>query len=118
MVEVAVAFVDYCVENPPRYHLMFQGTIPGFEPSEPSHRVALGVLGVLIERLAAAGVVGVGDLALVRSVMSGLAAEQIANDPHGRTFADQTERAIRYVLSALQNKGRQAAPRSKPTGPR
>lgn len=101
VVEVAVAFVDYCVANPARYHLMFQGTIPGFEPSEPSHLIALDVLAVLIERLAAVGVTDTADLAIIRSMMSGLAAEQIANDPTGRTFADETERAIRYLVAAL-----------------
>jgi AcrR family transcriptional regulator len=101
VVEVAVAFVDYCVANPARYHLMFQGTIPGFEPSEPSHLIALNVLGVLIERLAAIGVTDTADLAIIRSMMSGLAAEQIANDPTGRTFVDETERAIRFLVAAL-----------------
>ncbi len=104
MIDVAVAFVDYCVSNPARYHLMFQRTIPGFEPSEQSHRVALDVLAVLIERLAAAGVTDVADHGLVRSLMSGIVAEQIANDPNGRTYADETERAIRYLLAALNNK--------------
>src|SRR4051812_16566791 len=32
VIDVAVAFVDHCVANPSGYHLMFQGTIPGFEP--------------------------------------------------------------------------------------
>jgi AcrR family transcriptional regulator len=95
--DVAVAFVDYCVANPHRYHLMIQGTVPGFEPSGQSHQVALGVLGVLIVLLAAAGVVDDGDVALVRCVISGLAAEQIANDPQGRICADQTRRAIRHL---------------------
>jgi AcrR family transcriptional regulator len=113
VVEVAVAFVDYCVANPPRYHLMFQGTIPGFVPSDESHRVALSVLGVLIHRLATAGVIDENDVALVRCVMSGLAAEQIANDPDGRTFADQTSRAIRYILSALRNEDGGTASRSR-----
>ena len=102
VVDVAVAFVDHCVANPAGYHLMFQGTIPGFEPSEESHRVALGVLRVLLERLAAAGVTSAADRAIVRSIMSGLAAEQIANDPNGRTFVDQTPRAVRFVLAGLR----------------
>ena len=102
LVDVAIAFVDHCVANPAGYHLMFQGTIPGFEPSEESHEVALGVLGVLIERLAAADITSMADIAVVRSVMSGLAAEQIANDPAGRMFADQTRRAIRYVVTGLR----------------
>ena len=71
------------------------------------------MLSVLTGRLAAAGVKRDADLALVRSVMSGLAGEQVANDPAGRTFADQTERAVRYVLAALrQDAGRQVT-RSK-----
>ena len=102
VVDVAIAYVDYCVANPARYHLMFQGTIPGFEPSEQSHQVALRVLRVLLERLATAGVVDLPDLALIRSLMSGLAAEQIANDPSGRLFADQTARAIRSLVTALR----------------
>jgi AcrR family transcriptional regulator len=102
VVDVAVAFVDHCVASPAAYHLMFQGTIPGFEPSEASHRVALRVLAVLLGRLTAAGITDVADIAIVRSMMSGLAAEQIANDPGGRTFADETSRAIRYLVTALR----------------
>ena len=101
VVDVAIAFVDHCVARPAAYHLMFQGTVPGFEPSEESHAVALTVLDELLERLAAAGVSEPADLALVRCVMSGVAAEQIANDPAGRLFADQTERGIRAVLAEI-----------------
>jgi len=32
VVDVAIAFVDHCVARPAAYHLMFQGTVPGFEP--------------------------------------------------------------------------------------
>jgi AcrR family transcriptional regulator len=101
VVDVAVAFVDHLVARPAAYHLMFQGTVPGFEPSEQSHAVALTVLQELLDRLAAAGVTEPADIALVRGVMSGLAAEQIANDLEGRLFADQTERGIRAVLAAI-----------------
>ena len=103
VVDVAIAFVDHCVARPAAYHLMFQGTVPGFEPSEESHAVALTVLDELLERLAAAGVSKPADVALVRCVMSGVAAEQIANDPAGRLFADQTERGIRVVLAEIRS---------------
>ena len=99
VVDVARAFVEYCVSHPDRYHLMFQRTVPGFEPTEKSHAAALEVLAVLVERLAAAGVRRAADIALFRSLMSGIAAEQIANDPHGRAFVDQTERGIRHLLA-------------------
>jgi AcrR family transcriptional regulator len=99
--EVAGAVVDYFVAQPARYHLMFQRTLPGFQPSDNSHQVALGVLGVLTGRLDAAGITQAGDVALVRGLISGLAAEQSANDPGGRDFADQTRRGIRTLVTGL-----------------
>jgi AcrR family transcriptional regulator len=102
VVDLAVSVVEYCQANPARYHLMFQRTIPGFQPSEESHRVALTVLGGLTERLTAAGVDDVGDVALVRALISGIAAEQSANDPGGRLFADQTARGIRALVAAAR----------------
>lgn len=101
VLDVARAFVDHLVAHPAAYHLMFQGTVPGFEPSRSSHTIALSVLQELIQRLADAGISDPADLALVRSVMSGIAAEQIANDPDGHLFTDQTERGIRAILDAI-----------------
>lgn len=102
VVDVATAFVEFCVARPAAYHLMFQGTVPGFHPSDESHAVALGVLQELVKRLEAAHVTEPADVALVRGVLSGIAAEQIANDPKGRMFVDQTARGVRAVLAALR----------------
>lgn len=113
VVDVAVAFVDHLVARPAAYHLMFQITVPGFHPSPASHDVALTVLGELVDRLAAAGITEPADLARVRSVMSGIAAEQIANDPHGRLFADQTERAIRSVIDTIRSTPRRGDRRTQ-----
>ena len=99
VVDLAVAVVEYGVAHPARYHLMFQRTIPGFQPSQESHDVALTVLGGLIARLEAAGVTDPADVALVRGMISGLAAEQTANDPGGRLFVDQTRRGIRTLIA-------------------
>ncbi len=101
VVDVALAFVHHLVARPAAYHLMLQGTVPGFEPTEESHAVALAVLDELVNRMAAASVTDPADIALVRSVMSGIVAEQVANDPHGHLFTDQTERAIRAVLAEI-----------------
>jgi AcrR family transcriptional regulator len=103
VVAVARAFVDHLVARPAAYHLMFQGTVPGFRPTPESHAVALTVLQELVDRLAAAGVSDPADQALVRSVMSGIVAEQIANDPDGHLFTDQTDRAIRAVLADIDS---------------
>jgi AcrR family transcriptional regulator len=99
VVDLAVRIVDFCVANPARYHLMLQRTLPGFEPSEESLGVTTGVLSELTRRLAAAGVTEEADVALVRGLISGLAAEQSANDPTGRLFVDQTARGIRALVA-------------------
>lgn len=104
VVDVAVAVVDFCVAAPARYHLMLQRTLPGFTPSEASHLVALGCLNVLVERLEAAGVTDPADIALVRGLISGLAAEQIANDPGGRHYADQAGRGVRGLVVACSTR--------------
>jgi AcrR family transcriptional regulator len=111
IVDIGVVFVDHLVARPAAYHLMFQGTVPGFHPTEESHAVALTVLQELVDRLAAAGVTKAGDLALVRSVLSGIVAEQIANDPQGRLFADQAERGVRAVLTAIRSESSGTWPR-------
>jgi AcrR family transcriptional regulator len=100
LVDVAVAVVEYCLDHPARYHLMLQRSVPGFTPSETSHRRALGCLGILLDRLAAAGITDPADIALHRALISGLAAEQIANDPNGRQYADHVERGVRALVSA------------------
>jgi AcrR family transcriptional regulator len=101
VVAVGEAVVGYFTAHPARYHLMFQRTVPGFTPSNESHAVALRCLQVLVDRLAAAGVTDPDDIALVRGVISGLAAEQIANDPGGRQFVRQVGRGVRAVLASL-----------------
>ena len=73
--------------------------------------MALRFLGELLNRLGAAGVTEPGDRAVVRSLLSGIAAEQIANDPHGHLFTDQTERAVRAILAAI---GPTAPPGARP----
>jgi len=85
---------------------MLQRSVPGFTPSENSMRITAGVLGVLTGRLAAAGVIDRTDVALVRALLSGAAAEQIANDPGGREYVDQVSRGIRAVVTASADAGR------------
>jgi AcrR family transcriptional regulator len=111
--DLAVALVDHLIARPAAYHLMLQGTVPGFRPSPDSHAIALTVLAELVDRLAAAGITDPADIALVRAVISGLVAEQIANDPGGRLFADQTHRAISAALTATHRNRRRIPSRRR-----
>ncbi|MGH3906711.1 MAG: TetR/AcrR family transcriptional regulator [Pseudonocardiaceae bacterium] len=112
VVAVGDAVAEYFSAHPARYHLMFQRTVPGFRPSEGSHAVALRSLQMLIDRLAAAGVTKPDDVALVRGVISGLASEQLANEPGGRQYISQVERGVRAVLAALAPSGGSARRRA------
>ena len=101
LVATVDALLAYCVGHPARYHLMLQRTVPGFTPSEAAHEVALGTLGVLLERLGDAGVTRPDDVVAVRGLINGLAAEQIANDPQGTAYVSQAGRALRALLAGF-----------------
>lgn len=76
-------FVDFCTEDLARYQLLFQRTIPGFEPSEESYAVAREVLDGGRRVLAGVGVTEPADVDLYTGLISGLVAQQNANEPGG-----------------------------------
>ena len=53
---MARRFVVFCTTDPVRYQLLFQRTIPGFEPSPESYGVAVEIYERTRQRLAAVGV--------------------------------------------------------------
>lgn len=76
-------FADYCVENPARYQLLFQRTIPNFEPSPESYAHAVSALERARSRLRRAGVDDPRHLDLWTALTTGLVDQQISNDPGG-----------------------------------
>ncbi len=76
-------FVDFCTEDLARYQLLFQRTIPGFEPSEVSYSLAREVLDGGRRVLAGVGVTEPADVDLYTGLISGLVAQQNANEPGG-----------------------------------
>jgi hypothetical protein len=61
------------------------------------------VLCELVDRLAKAGIKDHPGLALIRSAMSAIAAEQMANNPEGRVFDDETQRGIRALIPGARS---------------
>lgn len=74
-------FLDFCVEDPVRYQLLFQRTIPGFEPSTQSYALAIEVLDHGRRALSDCGIVGARALDTWTALIAGLAAQQISNEP-------------------------------------
>jgi AcrR family transcriptional regulator len=94
-------FVDFCTEDLARYQLLFQRTIPGFEPSEDSYAVAREVLDGGRRVLAGVGVTESADVDLYTGLISGLVAQQNANEPGGDRWTRQLDRAIDMYLAEV-----------------
>ena len=67
-------FLGFCVEDPVRYQLLFQRTIPGFEPGPDSYALAVQVLDHGRRALADCGIAGGRALDTWTALIAGLAA--------------------------------------------
>lgn len=85
--QVAHAFFRFCTDDPVRYQLMFQRTIPGFEPSAESYAMAQEHLDWFASQLALVGVTDARFVDLWTAMISGLTSQQISNDPGGDRWA-------------------------------
>jgi AcrR family transcriptional regulator len=95
MRRLARIFVEFTSEDAARSQLLFQRTIPDFEPSAESYALAVEVLEGGREMLAAAGVTEPANFDLWTAVVAGLASQQLANDPGG-------DRWLRLVDDAIE----------------
>ena len=104
-------FFDFCVENPPRHVLLFLRTLPGFEPSPASYALAQQSLDELAAVLEQAGAVTAGALDLWTALFTGLATQQVSNDPGGRRWARLVDPALdMYLASQLPTPRRRGRP--------
>jgi hypothetical protein len=74
-------FVEFSAEDAARYQLLFQRMIPDFEPSPESYALALEVFDEGRRRIAAVGLLDSAHFDMWTALVSGLAAQQLANDP-------------------------------------
>jgi AcrR family transcriptional regulator len=107
-------FLLFCTEDPARYQLLFQRTLPGFAPTEESWALAVRILERAYEALAASGVTTPAHRDLYTALTSGLADQQIANDPGGdrwlRLVGDACDMFLSHVhqtATAPENEGAQ-----------
>jgi AcrR family transcriptional regulator len=94
------AMFDFSVADPVRFQLLFQRTIPGFEPSPESYAVAMDSLTSFSSRLATLGV-GQSGLDVFTAVLSGLVSQQLANDPGGDRWARLVDDVVDMLVAHL-----------------
>jgi AcrR family transcriptional regulator len=92
-------FLAFCVEDPGRYQLLFQRTIPGFEPSPEAYAPALDVLQTAREALLACGISDPQAIDMWTGITGGLAAQQIANNPGGDRWSRLADEATDMFLA-------------------
>jgi AcrR family transcriptional regulator len=106
--EALVAFVEALVrfssEDVVRHQLLFQRTIPGFEPSRASYELALEFYELARQRLAAAGASDPGDVDVFSALVNGLAHQQVANDPGGDRWVRLAARAVDMFLADVDRR--------------
>jgi AcrR family transcriptional regulator len=76
-------FAAFCTSDPARYQLLFQHTLPGFEPSPESYAPAVEALAHAHGWLARNGITEARHLDLLTALVTGLVDQQISNDPGG-----------------------------------
>ncbi len=99
---MAHTFLEFCTSDPARYQLLFQRTIPGFEPSPQSWAVALQAYEQQRQLLAGVGIHDQATLDLWTAMLTGLADQQISNDPGGDRWERLVDRAVDMLLTDAQ----------------
>ena len=100
------AFVEFCLEDPPRYVLMCQRTIPGFEPSPEAYAPAVEALGMTRAQLGALGITQPRHLDLFTALTTGLVDQQLSNEPGGRRWARLLDEALDMYLDHVRPRRR------------
>ena len=96
--QISHHFYDYAIADHPRYQLMNERVIPGFEPTAASYTLAERVYAHGAEILARAGLTEPADIDLWTAVLSGLATQQVSNDPGGDRWVNLVDRAVDLLL--------------------
>jgi AcrR family transcriptional regulator len=98
LLRVSRLVLDFVVENPPRQQLLFQRTIPGFEPSPESYALAKRVVDRCVGLLAALGADSPAHVDVYTALVAGLGSQQIANDPGGDRWTRHLEALLDTFL--------------------
>jgi AcrR family transcriptional regulator len=99
LLEGLTRFLGFCTSDTVRYQLLFQRVLPDFEPSANAYAPAVRALDSSRARLRAAGVTDASSVDLWTALTTGLASQQIANDPGGRRWTDLASRGTAMFLS-------------------
>lgn len=102
LVQAVRRFAEFCTSNPERYQLLFQRTLPGFEPSSQSFAPSQRALARARELLARNGITGPRAVDLWTALVTGLVDQQFSNDPGGDRWTRLIDEAMAMYLAHCQ----------------
>jgi AcrR family transcriptional regulator len=102
LVAAARRFAEFCTSDLERYQLLFQRSIPGFEPSAQSYAPALRALGAARDVLALNGITDPRHLDLWTALITGLVSQQVSNEPGGDRWTGLMEESVAMFVTHCQ----------------
>jgi AcrR family transcriptional regulator len=108
-------FFEFCTGDSARYQLLFQRTLPGFEPSPDSYAPAVRALEGARELLAVNEITEARHVDMWTALLTGLVDQQVSNDPGGDRWTRLLEESIAMFLAHCQPTGAASRPSSRPT---
>jgi AcrR family transcriptional regulator len=102
LVAGALRFAEFCTSDSARYQLLFQRSIPGFQPSPQSYAPALRALDGARDVLARNGITQARYLDLWTALITGLVDQQVSNDPGGDRWTSLIEESVAMFLAHCQ----------------
>jgi AcrR family transcriptional regulator len=113
--ESARRFSQFCINSPAHYQLLFQRTIPGFEPSPESYAPAIDSLTLAQGRLALNGITEPRHLDLWTALITGLVDQQVSNDPGGDRWTRLIDETTDMFLAHCKPTRAPRKPTARPT---
>jgi AcrR family transcriptional regulator len=104
--------VQFSSDDIVRHQMLFQRTIPGFEPSAGAFALALEFYEVARELIAAAGVTDQRNIDIFTAMANGLAHQQVANEPGGKRWVRLASDVTEMFLAGVDQR-RSSSPARK-----
>ncbi len=92
---------EFATSDPARAQLLFQRTIPGFEPSPEAYAPAVEMYTRVQSQFEAHGITDPDAMDIWTALISGLTNQQIANDPGGTRWARLIDRTVDMFLACV-----------------
>jgi AcrR family transcriptional regulator len=96
--------VQFSSDDIVRHQMLFQRTIPGFEPSAEAFALALEFYEVGRQLIAAAGVTDQRNIDIFTALVNGLAHQQVANEPGGKRWVRLAGRVTEMFLADIDRR--------------